>query len=147
MLGAMTAEQTFTTYLQAFNRGDVAAMAGMYAPETRFVNPFSPEPLRTPAAILAFVSSMFGAYDQLGAEVLDQVTTESRVAARLRMGGRQTGTLASPDGGAYEASGREVSVLTAEFFTVDDAGRITEHVRFFDTGALVAQVAGDAAQA
>jgi steroid delta-isomerase-like uncharacterized protein len=135
----MTAEQTVAAYVEAFNSSDVAALAALYAPETDFVNPFSPHPLRTREAVHVFVASMFAAYDEMAAEVDDLVVSGDRAAARLHVTARHTGKLAGPRG-EVAASGRTVELRTAEFFHIDAAGLIVEHIRIFDTAAALAQL-------
>jgi steroid delta-isomerase-like uncharacterized protein len=139
------AEQAFRSYLAAFNRSDVEALARVYALKTEFVNPFSPEPITTREAVRAFVGSMFAAYADMTARVDDVIVAGSRVAARLTIRGRHTGALRRP-GGAIAATGRTVELRTAEFFRVGPNGLITEHLRIFDSAAVLAQL-GQSGQA
>jgi steroid delta-isomerase-like uncharacterized protein len=133
------AEQAFRSYLAAFNRSDVEALARVYAPETEFANPFSPEPITTREAVCAFVGSMFAAYTDMAARADDVIVAGNRVAARLTIRGRHTGALRRP-GGAIAATGRTVELRTAEFFRVGPDGLIIEHLRIFDSAAVMAQL-------
>jgi steroid delta-isomerase-like uncharacterized protein len=135
----VTAEPTFRAYLEAFNRGDVGAIAMLYAEPTSVRNPFSPAPLTTRDDVRAFVGSMFAAYRDLVASVEDVLTDGDRLAARLRIRARHVGALATPDG-TMEGTGRVVELRTAEFLHVDGRGRIVEHERIFDRAAVMSQL-------
>jgi steroid delta-isomerase-like uncharacterized protein len=133
------AEETFRSYLEAFNRADVDAIARLYAVATAVHNPFSRTPLTTPDDVRAFVGPMFTAYRDLTASAEDVLTDGTRLAARLRISGRHVGTLTTPTG-TIAGTGRHVEMRTAEFLRVDDDGLIVEHERIFDRAAVLAQL-------
>jgi steroid delta-isomerase-like uncharacterized protein len=135
----VSAEDTFRSYLDAFNRADVDAITLLYAASTSVRNPFSPTPLMTRDEVRAFVSPMFAAYRDVTAVVEDVLTDGRRLAARLRIRARHVGALAAPTG-TVEGTGRLVDMRTAEFLRVDDDGLIVEHERIFDSAAVLAQL-------
>jgi predicted ester cyclase len=134
-----TAVETFECYVDAFNRADVLAVVGLYAERTEVLNPFSPDPLTTPAAVEAFVAPMFAAYTDMRAEPDAVVAEGPLLAARLTIRARHTGELPGPSG-PVAATGRIVTLRTAEFLRVDTAGLIVEHERIFDTAAVLRQL-------
>jgi steroid delta-isomerase-like uncharacterized protein len=135
----VSAKDTFRSYIDAFNRGDVAALAALYAPETTFRNPFSPAPMTTREAVRAFVAPMFSAYSDVTAMVQDMVADDDRVAARLGIRAIHTGLLSRPSG-PVAGTGRRVQMRTAEFLLVDDDGLIVDHERIFDSVVVLAQL-------
>lgn len=126
-------------YLAAFNVGEVRALADLYAPQTQFVNPFSPVSLRSREEVHEFVGRMFAAYSDLTAELTDVILAGRREVARLAISAKRVRSLAH-EGDVIEPSGRTLTMHTAEFFRTDGAGLIIEHVRLFDTAALLAQL-------
>ena len=136
---AVTAEETFGSYLEAFNRGDVIALTALYARDTCFRNPFSAAPITTPEAVRAFVAPMFAAFSDMAATVDDLLVGDAQVAARLIIRARHTGDLPRPTG-AVRGTGRVVQMRTAEFVRVGDDGLIVEHERIFDSAAVLAQL-------
>lgn len=125
---AMTAVDAFQAYLAAFNGGDVAALAALYAPGAVFVNPLSPRPITTRAAIQDFVGPMFAVYADMTAIADDVIAVADRVAARLTIDAR------------HIATGRVVELRTGEFLRTGADGLITEHVRIFDSAAIPQEV-------
>jgi steroid delta-isomerase-like uncharacterized protein len=140
----MTAAATFGAYLDAFNRADVAALAALYAEPTEFLNPFSPHPLTSPAAVAGFVEPMFRAYTAMHAEPDGVVVDEPWLAARLTITATHTGELRGP-GGVVPATGKAVELRTAEFLLVTASGLIARHERIFDTAAVLRQLSPERA--
>jgi steroid delta-isomerase-like uncharacterized protein len=136
---ARAAERVVASYLDAFNRGDLEALAALYAPSTVYVNPFSPRPVTSPSAVRDFETPMFAAFGEVGAEVVEMIADGDRAAARVVIRARHTGELQSP-GGAIPATGNVIELHSAEFVRVDTEGRIVEHHRFFDAAAFLAQL-------
>jgi steroid delta-isomerase-like uncharacterized protein len=135
----MTAADTFRAYVDAFNRADVSTLVGLYAERTEFLNPFSPEPLTTRAAVGAFVAPMFGAYSDMRAEPDGVIADHPLVAARLTIRARHTGDMKGP-AGVVTATGKPVRLRTAEFLRVDAQGLIVQHERIFDSAAILRQL-------
>src|SRR6516165_3254850 len=125
------AEETFRSYLEAFNRGDVPALVSLYAESTEFRNPFSPTPLTSRAAVHAFVAPMFEAYSDMRAEPDGVLVAGDSLATRVTIRARHTGELTQPTG-AIQPTGKTIQLRTAEFFRVDSEGLIAEHERIFD---------------
>jgi hypothetical protein len=162
------AEETFRSYLEAFNRADVPALVALYAEQTDFRNPFSPAPLTSRAAVQAFVAPMFEAYSAMQAEPDGVLVAGDCLAARLTIQARHTGELAQPaavrpagaqqpagarqparprqpagliqPARAIQPTGRTVRLRTAEFLRVNSEGLIAEHERIFDSAAVLVQL-------
>jgi steroid delta-isomerase-like uncharacterized protein len=135
----VSAEDVLRRYLEGFSRSDVDALASLYAPTMTYSNPFSPEPLTSPEAVRTFESPLFAAFGDIGAEIDELVVDGDRVAARVTIRGRHTGTLESP-AGPVAATGKTIVLHSAEFLRTDGEGRIVDHHRIFDTGAFMAQL-------
>lgn len=133
------AGDTFGAYLEAFNRGDAAAVAALYAECTHFVNPFSREPMTTRAAVEAFISPMFAAYSDMHAEHDGVVVDGDRVATRLTIHARHTGTVHRASG-PVPPTGEVIVSRSAEFMRVDADGLIAEHERIFNAVAVLRQM-------
>lgn len=132
-------EETFRSYVEAFNRADVPALVALYAEPTEFRNPFSPAPLTTRAAVHAFVAPMFEAYSDMRAQPDDVLVAGDCLATRVTIQARHTGELKQPTG-AIQPTGKIVRLRTAEFLRVDSDGLIAEHERIFDSAAVLVQL-------
>lgn len=135
----MNAAETFAAYLDAFNRADLDGIVHLYAEDTEFLNPFSPEPLASRQAVAGFVGPMFSAYTDMRAEPDGIIADGPWVASRLDITARHTGSLTGPEG-VVAATGRDVKLRTAEFLRVDAGGLIVRHERIFDTAAVLRQL-------
>jgi steroid delta-isomerase-like uncharacterized protein len=135
----VAAVDTFRAYVEAFNRADVLALVMLYSEQTQVLNPFSPEPLTTRAAVQAFVGPMFSAYSDMHAEPVGVVADGRMVSSRLTIRARHTGELNGP-AGPVAPTGQVVTLRTAEFMRVDGDGLIVEHERIFDTAAVFRQL-------
>jgi steroid delta-isomerase-like uncharacterized protein len=136
---AMPADKVLQAYLDAFNRGDVDALAALYAPSTVYLNPFSSQPVTSPQAVRDFEAPMFAAFGEVRAELEETIAVGDRAAARVVIRAKHTGTLQSP-GGAVPATGKAIELHSAEFLRVDTEGRIAEHHRLFDAAAFMTQL-------
>ena len=134
---------TFSAYLAAFNAGDADAVASLYAERTEFHNPFSARPLSTRDEVRAFVAPMFRAYTGLHAVAEAPICDGRRLATRLTITGTHSGDLSGPKG-VVAATGRPVTLRTAEFVEVDGRGLIVRHERLFDSAAIFEQLDGTA---
>ena len=138
----MTAEATIRSYVDAFNRSDVAALASHYADKTSFVQPFAPVPLTTPEEVRAFEQGMFDGFSDVHAEVEWLVADGERAAAGVRITAVHTAAMPLPDGTVLSATGRGVDLRTAEHLRVDGDGKIVEHERYVDSASLLRQLTG-----
>jgi len=127
-----TAETTFRSYVEAFGREDVDALADLYADTTDYRQPMAPETLTTPAAVREFESGMFGQFHDVTVDVTWVLADGDAVAAGLTIGA------------THDESGTRVSLDTAEHVRVDADGRIVEHRRYTDSAAFFAQLGAPA---
>ena len=135
----MPVKDTLQAYLDAFNKGDIEAIASLYAPSTEYWNPFSPQAITSPDAVREFETPMFSAFSSVRAELEESIVEGDRVAARVVVHGEHTGDLQTP-GGPVPATGKAIELHSAEFVRVDGDGRIVEHHRIFDAAAFMAQL-------
>ena len=135
----MAAAETMQSYLDAFNKADIAAIASLYAPSTAYSNPFSPQLITSPEAVQEFETPMFAAFSSVRAELEDLITDGDRAAARVVVHAEHTGELQTP-AGPVPATGKSIELHTAEFVRVDGDGRIVEHYRVFNAAEFMAQL-------
>jgi predicted ester cyclase len=136
----MNAEQTLRAYVDAFNRGDVDALAASYAATTDYVQPFSPVRLTTPAAIKAFEAGMFGGFSDVTVEIEWLVGDGDRAAGGAVIRATHTGTMPLPDGGTLPPTGNRIEIRNADYVRVDSGGKIVEHRRYANPIELMMQL-------
>jgi steroid delta-isomerase-like uncharacterized protein len=135
----MNAEQTLRSYVDAFNRAALDDLVAHYADVTDYHQPFLPTPLTSRKEILEFESSMFAAFSHVHVDIEWMVAAANLASAGLRIGATHTAEMQTP-AGALPATGNRISVDSAEFIEVDDAGQIMRHRRYMDTGQFMAQL-------
>lgn len=136
----MSVEKTIRSYFEAFNAGDVEALAEMYASTTEYRQPFMPTALTTPADVKAFESGMFAGFSDVSVELAWLVAEGDSGAAGAVISAKHTGAMPLPDGGELPATGALIRLETAEHFRVDSSGKIVAHQRYMDSGALMGQL-------
>ena len=135
----MTAEQTLRSYVDAANRSALDDLVATYADVTDYRQGFLPAPLTTRPAIHEFESAMFGAFSDIHFAIDWIIADGNRASAGLRIRAVHTADMPSP-GGLIVATGKAIAVESAEYIEVDDDGRITRHLRYQDTGQMMAQL-------
>lgn len=136
----MDAAEVLRRYAEAFGRGDVSGLARLYAEKTRYEQPFLPEPITEPGGVAAFESGMFSAFGDISVDIDWIVADGDRAAAGMVVHATHTGPMPTPDGSMIEATGRRITLPTAEYLLVDDAGLIVEHRRYLDGMGFMAQL-------
>lgn len=136
----MSADKTIRSYLDAFNAGDLDALAGLYAAATEYRQPFLPTALTTPAEIKGFESGMFSGFSDVSVEIVWIVAEGDRAAAGAVVHATHTGPMPLPDGGELLATNKRIQLETAEYIRVDAAGKIVEHQRYMDSGGFMRQL-------
>ncbi len=92
----------------------------------------------------AFAGSFYVAIPDLKHDVQDAFAAGNRVAVRLRLHGRHTGSLVGP-AGAIPASGREVDFEALNIWRIEN-GKAAEHWVAFDQLGFLQQVGAMPAQ-
>ena len=136
----MSAESTIRSYVDAFNRADVDALASHYAAKTTYVQPFAPQPLTSPDEVRGFESAMFAGFSDVRVDIEWLVAGGDAVAAGARISAKHTADMPLPDGSVLAATGRTITLQTAEHMRVDEGGKIVEHQRYNDTAAFLRQL-------
>ena len=134
------AAETIREYAGIFAKGDVDALAALYAAKTDYQQPFAPLPLTTPAEVRAFEAAMFAGFSNISVDIDWLVADGDEGAAGARNRATHTGPMPQPDGGELAATHRTIDLLTAEHLRVDAAGRIVEHRRYMDGAGFMAQL-------
>jgi predicted ester cyclase len=134
------AERVLRAYSETFEQADVDGLAAMYAARTDYRQPYSPEPLTSPAEVKAFETGMFAAFSDISLEVEWLVTNGDEGAAGVRIRATHTNAMPAPDGGEIPATNRTIELHTAEHIRLDGAGKIVEHRRYMDSGDFFRQL-------
>lgn len=134
------AEQTLREYAALFDKGDVDALAALYAPMTDYQQPATPQPLTTPEAVREFEAGMFSGFSDISITIEWIIPDGDEAAAGARIRATHTGAMPTPDGGQIPATNRTIELLTAEHIKVDGDGRIVEHRRYNDMLSFMAQL-------
>lgn len=143
----MSAEATMRSYVDAFNRSDVDALVGHYAPTTSYTQPFAPAPLTSPDEVRAFESGMFAGFSDVHASLEWLVADGDGAAAGVRITAVHTSPMPAPDGSVIPATGVTIELHTAEHMRTDADGKIVAHQRYMDGAGFMAQLASASAAA
>lgn len=125
--------------VEAFNRHDAAAFAGLYAAEATSIDPQYTQPLQGRAAIQKDVEDWLRAFPDVQVKVLGVMADGDMVAAELEMSGTHKGPIASP-AGAIPATNKRFETRFAWFAQVDGRGLIREDRRYYDMAGLAQQL-------
>lgn len=125
--------------VRAWNSGDVAAIAALYAPDTRMHHPFTPAPLAGREAVRAFEGGMFAAFDQIEWSATHVIEKGDELALEFRVTARHCAPMPTPKG-TIPATHKRVDLRGVSLFRLDARGEIAEERRYLDSGALMAQL-------
>jgi predicted ester cyclase len=140
----MSAETTFRTYVAAFERADLDALASTYAEPTAYSQPFVPEPLTDRASIRSFEQGMFSGFSDIRLDIDWVVAANDSVSAGMTISCVHTGEMPLPDGGILPPTGNKLVLQTAEYIRTNSAGLIIEHRRYSDTASMLQQLTAPA---
>jgi steroid delta-isomerase-like uncharacterized protein len=134
--GLVERERLMHDYLAAWNAGDAAGIASFFAPGAIYDDRGAGVVVRGPAEIEAHAASVHRAFPDLRFELARAAHGDGFTAAEWRSRMTQLGEL---DG--LRATGRVVESAGVDVATIDDDGRITHLVSFYD-GAEVMRALG-----
>lgn len=136
----MSADDLARQYIDAINRGDVAALAALYAPDAVMFDPIAPEPTKGRDAIAATFAAFKQAIPDMQWRLLAPVLGDGRrVAFEVEVTGVNSGSLPTPEG-ERPPTHNSVTVSMAIVETLDSDGRIAEERAYFDATGLAAQL-------
>jgi steroid delta-isomerase-like uncharacterized protein len=120
--------------VEAWNRGDLAALDDLIAPDYVFHDPADPALPPGPRGAKAQVTAFRAAFPDLRLTVEDEIAEGAKVVQRLTA----TGTHRGPFAGV-PATGKPVTMSSIEVLRVE-RGKIAEHWDEFDMAGLLRQL-------
>ena len=135
----MNARQRYATAVEAFNRGDPAGFAALYAEDAIVHDPQYPQPLNGRAAIEQDTADVRRAMPDARFTLHAVLQDGATVAVHYGLSGTHLGPLSLPDG-EIAPTGRRLDLPGAVFSRVDGEGLVLEERRYFDVASLLAQV-------
>jgi steroid delta-isomerase-like uncharacterized protein len=135
----MSASETIKKQIEAFNKHDAAAFAGLYAADAVVHDPYYEEPLRGRDAIREDMAAFFRAFPDLENTVLTTLENGRTVATEIQVFGTHKGPLALP-AGEIPATGRTLRFGGAILATVNGKGEIAEERRYYDVAGQLQQL-------
>ncbi|MCW1956233.1 ketosteroid isomerase-related protein [uncultured Lentibacter sp.] len=129
-------QTTVETYFAAFNAGDTEGMLSCLAEDVaHHVN--EGQIRRGKAAFAAFCAHMSRCYKE---ELTDLVVFEAEGGARAAAEYTVNGTYLATDSGLPEARGQRYCLPAGSFFSLDEGGKISRVVTYYNLADWVAQV-------
>src|SRR5215831_676710 len=129
----MTPLDVASTYFDAWNRRDPAAIVATFTEGGTYHDPTVPQSLSGPT-LVAYTSGLFAAFPDLSFEVVSAAQTgDHTVAAQWMMRGTNSGPLA-----ASPPTGKAVALPGADFITVDQ-DKIRSVQGYFDQKTFLEQ--------
>lgn len=129
-------QTTVETYFAAFNAGDTEGMLSCLAEDVaHHVN--EGQIRRGKAAFAAFCAHMSRCYKE---ELTDLVVFEAEGGARAAAEYTVNGTYVATDSGLPEARGQRYCLPAGSFFSLDEGGKISRVVTYYNLADWVAQV-------
>lgn len=125
--------------VDAFNRHDATAFAGVYAEDAVVYDPYYPEPLRGRAAIEKDMADFFRAFPDIHNSVKLAMSDGNTIATQIAMAGVQGGPLLLPTG-EVPPTGKKLESEGGIFSRLNSQGQIVEEHRYYDVAGQMAQL-------
>jgi steroid delta-isomerase-like uncharacterized protein len=135
----MSAKDRYSTAVEAFNRGDAAGFAALYAADGAVIDPLYPQPLQGRDAIEQDIRDVMRAFPDARFELMAVLENGATAAVQYRVTGTNTGPLATP-GGEIPATGRRLDSYGAAFSRLSAGGEVEEERRYFDVATWFRQL-------
>ena len=140
----MGANEVIERIQTAFGAGDAdgagdAALANTYAEDAVVTHPLVPEPLQGRAAIRHFEQAMFAGFSDITWQANNIVESEDSFVVEFRVRGTHSKPLAMGQS-LLPPSNKTVDLRAASVVRLSPDGLIAEEHRYFDTGAMMAQL-------
>jgi steroid delta-isomerase-like uncharacterized protein len=123
-------------YEEGWNRGNLAVLDQLLAPDFRAHDPSAPGGLVDRVGVRALLEEIRAAFPDLRREALDHVAHGDKIAVRWRVTGTHQGVFAGAP-----PTGRRVEVLGITFYHIPD-DRIREEWVAMDSAELARQLSG-----
>lgn len=124
----------------ALERGDLDAVAALYAEDAVMYHPLMPEGVRGRAAIRAGEAELLEAFSELSVEVRSTMCRDTSCMAEVVLRAVNTGPLDVGGGEPLPPTGRRIELPSVWCFDLDADGLVVEERDYFDSAALMAQL-------
>jgi steroid delta-isomerase-like uncharacterized protein len=135
----MTAKDSYSRAVEAFNRKDARAFAALYAVDAIVIDPLYSQPLKGRDAIEQDIEEVLRAFPDARFTLGAVLEAGETAALEYNLRGTHLGPLATPDG-EVPASGKSSSTDGAVFSRFNDRGEIVEERRYYDIAGMLAQL-------
>ncbi|WP_173923185.1 ester cyclase [Agromyces sp. Marseille-P2726] len=135
----MNAREIYASAVDAFNRGDTASFAALYAENAIVHDPQYPKPLSGRAAVEQDVADVLRAMPDARFTLGEVMQDGGTVAVEYGLSGTHLGPLSLPDG-EVAPTGRTLDIPGAVFSTLDDDGLVIDERRYYDVASMIAQL-------
>lgn len=125
--------------VDAFNAGDVEAVAVIYAEDAVLHDPQVPEPIQGQEAIGDSYEQMLRTFPDAQVTMLNVHAEGDLIMYEFRFTGTNDGPIATPEGD-IPATGQRVEMPMAVFSYVDEDGRFVDTRRYYDTAEMMRQL-------
>ena len=132
-------EARIRTVMDAFNQHDSGGFSAAYASDAVVYDPQYSEPLRGRDAIRKDVEAFFETFPDISGSAERVFEKGSEVAFEASFKGTNKGPLRTP-GGDVPPTNKPVTMMGAVFVRFNGRGEIDEERRYFDIGAMLAQL-------
>ena len=135
----MSARDSYTKAVEAFNRGDVKGFAALYAADAVVHDPLYPQPMTGRDAIEQDITDFRRGLPD-ARFVLGSILEAGQTAAlQYTVSGAHNGPLATPQG-EIPATGKTVTSEGAVFSRLNAQGEVVEERRYYDVAGVLAQL-------
>lgn len=124
----------------ALERGDLEAIASLYAQDAVMYHPLTPEGVRGRDAILDSEAELLRAFGDVRVEVRSVVEGPGVSAAEVVLRAVNDGPLDVGGSEPLPPTGRPIELASVWWFELDEEGLVTEERDYFDSAALMSQL-------
>jgi len=135
----MDAQESYSRAVEAFNRGDPAGFAALYAEDAVVYDPQYPQPLVGREAIEQDAVDVRRSLPDARFTIRMVLQRDESAAVEYDLGGTHLGPLSLPDG-ELEATGLHVDLPGGVFARFNSEGRVAEERRYYDVAAMFNQL-------
>lgn len=130
---------TVSQIVNAWNSGDISAIASLYAQDAVMHHPLQPQPLTGREAIRQLESGMFAAFSDIDWSATSVVGTGEALALEFKVCATNSKPMPTPKG-PIPATNRRIELKGVSLIKLNKKGEIAEERRYFDSSSLFAQL-------
>jgi steroid delta-isomerase-like uncharacterized protein len=135
----VSAKDSYTKAVEAFNRGDVKGFAALYAADAVVHDPIYPQPLKGRDAIEQDTSDVRRGFPDARFVLGSILEADQTAALQYTLSGTNKGPFATPEG-EIPATGKTLTSEGAVFSRLNAQGEVVEERRYFDVAGMLAQL-------